>query len=333
MKITPFYDISNWQTAQEALAAALGQKMPNTVHADYFCGAWMVHDAAGRPLATCVLLDNPHLSFQGGAAACFGHFMAKNEPEAVHLLLQTARQKAQQLGKSWLIGPMNGSTWDDYRWAVSNSEFSYLLDIQQPAYYPALVEHAGAEQLADYFTNLDTLLAYDTNRRAKAERLVAPLHLRYRDLDLSRYDDELSRIYAFCMSAFRDNFLFTPISEPWFKGKYLPLQAFIQAQYVLLAEDAEGQLKGLIFAVPNYADTTRRGLILKTIARHPSPRYAGLGTVLGCQIYDRWRADGGHYILHAFMEQSNNSNNLSEHFSGEPIKKYRLWAFPLATTT
>lgn len=280
-----------------------------------------------QPLACCWLYDNPDLIFDGKSAVPFGNFEAVDDPAAVQILLEVAADFAKKLGKKILLGPMNGSTWDAYRLAISNFDFQYLLDVQHPPFYPKLLEQAGLSPLRDYSTHLDETMDFDRPRTVLREQIFQKMGIAFRQINLENYEQELEALYRFCLQSFSGNFLFTPISFKNFREKYLPLHPFLDSKFILLAEDtaANGRLVGLIFAVPNLADRQRKGLIIKTLARDLAHRFAGLGSVLGMILYDRARAAGFDYLLHAFMEQSNVSRNVSAAFSGREVKRYRLF--------
>ncbi len=277
-------------------------------------------------LACCWVSDNPDLIFENEKAACFGWFEGFENEKAVEKMMAAATDFAKNLGKKYLLGPMNGSTWDNYRLAVSNPDFTYLLDLQHPQFYIKILESTGFYGIRDYATNLDTTFEFDEKRAArKFLDFSKNQKIRFRNINLEKYEDELVKIHTFCLANFRQNFLFTPIGFENFREKYLPLKNYLDPRFIILAEAENGEICGLMFAVPNLADRQKRGLVIKTIARKLENRYAGLGLVLGKILYERARDDGFDYILHAFMEQSNVSNNVSATFSGREVKRYRLF--------
>jgi GNAT superfamily N-acetyltransferase len=280
--------------------------------------------------AVCVVYFNPDLRLDGLVVACFGHFEAQNDPEAVALLMQEASTCAAARGCATLIGPMDGSTWDTYRLATDRHDQHYLMDLRHPAWYPDLLTSAGLVPLRDYATNLDSTLRYDLARAHSIIQRLTDRGIRIRPIDLPNWEAELKALHAFCMVSFRDNYLFTPITAERFAAKYQAARPIVHPRYVLMADDdVSGQLCGFVFAVPNLSDTSgQRGLVLKTIARDPAWKYAGLGTMLGHTLYQNAIEDGFDYILHAFMESSNVSNQVSESFSGVPMKHYRLYQIP-----
>ncbi|NGM90377.1 hypothetical protein G5B35_24060 [Parapusillimonas sp. SGNA-6] len=91
-----------------------------------------------------------------------------------------------------------------------------------------------------------------------------------------------------------------------------------------MAED-EGEVVGVFFCVQDFLDEVQKTLIIKTIARHPSARYRGLGHVMAAQIYASAREMGFTQIIHAFLKSDGTSTPISQHFFAEPFKTYSLY--------
>jgi hypothetical protein len=298
------------------------------INPNFYIAGIVITDILGEPVAICTLYDNLDLQYGGEKAVCFGNFESINDADTVQKMMYEALQWTKNQGKTQLIGPMNGSTWDNYRLAIDNFSYKYVLDLEHPPYYAELLEAVeNCQLLSNYHTKIDRILKYDVDKCGRAETYLKTQNLTYRNLNLENYEAELSNIYRFCMISFQENLLFTPLLEADFKAKYLPLKPFLQEKYILLAESHKGEIKGLMFAIPDFINPMEKGIVLKTLARSPENQYVGLGTYLGKLLYDQMILDGFQYAIHAFMEQSNVSNNLSSSFSGEILKKYRLYLF------
>jgi hypothetical protein len=92
-----------------------------------------------------------------------------------------------------------------------------------------------------------------------------------------------------------------------------------------LAEDSEGNLLGYFFCIQDFYNQKEKSLILKTIARHPDKKWAGLGHVIGNQIYRKAVEQGFQTVIHAFMFDEGYSTTISKNFSGERFKNYHLY--------
>src|SRR3546814_4262636 len=66
-------------------------------------------------LATAVLYINPHIQYKNTRVGVVGAYRAVEDKEAVACLFRAIEKLARAAGLDFLIGPMNGSTWEDYR--------------------------------------------------------------------------------------------------------------------------------------------------------------------------------------------------------------------------
>ena len=99
----------------------------------------------------------------------------------------------------------------------------------------------------------------------------------------------------------------------------------IDEHFVKIAEDGSGKIIALFFAIPDIYNTVTPTLIVKTIVRNPSRKYAGIIHLLGNLIVKEARKKGYLQMIHAFMHASNTSNKVSRKFSGEVFRSYVLF--------
>lgn len=276
-------------------------------------------------IGRCCLYNNPELSYQNHRTACVGNFEFINNTNAAHYFLNYVASYAKKLGFDYLIGPMNGSTWDTYRISENYNTPNFFLEPYYPDYYTDLLEQIGFEKIARYVSNSDKEKELHKERIEKIEQRFIEQGITFRNIDLNNYDLELDKLYDFCMESFKSNFLFTPIDKVNYIGKYKKVKPFIKPDYVIIAEDKNKKMVGLIFCLENYNDKNEKGIIIKTLAKNPSLRYGGMGNVLTTKFKHRALKDGYQYIIHAFMIESNASKSLSTYFSGEMMREYFLY--------
>jgi len=305
-------------------AAVRGLKSPEGINHSLLRSAYVLLQD-GSPVARCCLYHNPALHYRGLKACCLGNFECINDSNAAHELLREVTAEAKADGAEYIIGPMNGSTWDTYRLGTTPGQDNFFLEPYYPDYYPGLFAAAGFEPIARYFSNRDEGKDPHDGRIRELEKRFVEQGMSFRNIDLENYEAELEKLYGFCMEAFRNNFLFTPLPKEDFIGKYLKLKPYIDPRYVILAEDAEQSLRGFIFCLENFHDTKQKGMIIKTIAKHPSVRYGGIGNILASRFKQRAVENGYQYMIHAFMIESNASKSLSQHFAGRIWKEYELY--------
>jgi GNAT superfamily N-acetyltransferase len=145
------------------------------------------------------------------------------------------------------------------------------------------------------------------------------------------FDRELSHIYPLVMTAFARNPLFTAISYPEFAAQYTPVRPLLSPDLVVLAE-REGELVGLLFALPDFAQAQRGEridtVILKTLAVLPGLAGIGLGSLLTARVHSQAYHLGYRWAIHALMHVANRSRRISAH-TALPFRGYTLFARPL----
>ncbi|MGK7924104.1 MAG: GNAT family N-acetyltransferase, partial [Spirulina sp.] len=140
-------------------------------------------------------------------------------------------------------------------------------------------------------------------------------------------EEELAKIYQIAIAAFRQNFLYQPISKSEFIDLYRPILPYIQPELILIAEN-QNQAIGFLFALPDALEAQRGGaietVILKTVAVLPQRKYAGLGSILVEKCHAIASQLGYKKVIHALMNQANSSSNISRSYA-HPIRQYSLF--------
>ncbi|MEX1117485.1 MAG: hypothetical protein WEB60_01700 [Terrimicrobiaceae bacterium] len=267
----------------------------------------------------------------GERLGIIGHFQASS-PDAAMFLLEGAKQRLREKSCTLAVGPMDGNTWRRYRVLTGRGgEPPFFMEPDNPDWWAAAFTDTGFRPLATYSSSLVTDL---TRQDPRAERAMTRLQSRgvsIRNVDLSRFEEDLQKIYAVSVVSFPRNFLYTKISEEAFLQQYLPFREKIRAELVFLAEEA-GRPVGYIFATPDYAEAVRgraiRTVIGKTLAILPGRQYGGLGVVLTNLLHRKAAELGYSRLIHALQHEENQVQNMSDFF-GEKMRRYVLFASAL----
>lgn len=268
--------------------------------------------------ATACVIKNPDLFFKNEKAVCIAFYECVEDIRIAEKLLHSAVDYCKEQGYKYLICPMNGSTWNAYRFAVEPITDSYISEPFHKSYYANQFENFGFEILAEYITQIDTTLHLPDAPKILNKEIT------FRTLDKNNYETEMKTIFAFCKDIFYNNFLYTEISENAFLEKYMALKNIINPNFVIIAED-KGEVVGLILALHDHYCQHSKRIIVKTLARKRGERYAGVAHELSRRITMLALQLNYQSILHAFMHQANASTNISRLFSGEPFRKYKLY--------
>lgn len=262
----------------------------------------------------------------GGKAVLFGNYHCDIKHLKIgELVLQNAIQWAKNQGFSSIIGPMNGSTWDSYRFKVSGRR-NFLGDLRLNSKYAQQWEAQGFEVFSKY---LSTQLSYseqESERYFQRKLQLEKAGVVFRCIDMSRWEDELRRIYLLSLQSFKHNFLYSDITWEAFLNQYQPLKSSLDPKWILLAENGLNQeLIGFLFAYPDlHSRSEQPTLIVKTVARQESYRWSGLGLVMTLIIQQQANELGINHFIHAFMHEDAVSANCSDSMNAEVIAEYVL---------
>jgi len=299
-------------------------RQPEQVNTEYFQSAFFLTNN-GKFVARAILYHNPGISLEGAESLLVGNFESVNDKGYAAQLLARIESEAQKRGAAWLIGPMDGSTWDSYRFTVKAIQ-PFFLEPVHPLYYHELFADYGFKKIRPYISCRVDVTDTPDDAHERIGKFLEEKEISLRPIDLDHYEQELDRIHAFTLEAFATNFLFSPINREAFKQKYRKVKAMMHPTFTLLAQDSGHRLVGCIFCVDDLQNEKEKTLIIKSIARHPDPRWKGLGRLLTSYIHQKAQAAGYRAVIHAFMDGEGYSRPISATFAEEVINEYALYA-------
>lgn len=277
--------------------------------------------------AICSLWTEHVPTVPGHKTAVLGHFYAQAPMAGRQLLDHACAQLAAQ-GYDYVVGPMDGNSWHNYRLVTeAGRRPPFWLEYYTPCDWPAIFCAAGFTPIATYCSAQTATAGYTDPSADKFARKVGALGLTLRPFDPTQAQTELTALYSLSCQSFAHNFLYTPITLAAFLALYLPLTPYIVPELFLVAEQA-GQLIGYVLALPDYLQQARGEtidtIIIKTLARHPARQYAGLGSYLAREVHHRAAALGYQTAIHALMHEENVSRTISAK-SAQTIRRYALY--------
>lgn len=292
-----------------------------------WCETLLVVLDEGVPVARAGVFFNPLLNYEGHRTLQVGCYACVDRQQVATFLFDYLIRYAGSRGFSRIVGPMNGSTWHSYRF-VSADTIPSPLFFGEPCFHSYYVRQwieYGFSEIGSYYSagtdqlsvTLPELPGFCKNLEAEGVSI--------RSIDLENYSDELENIFPFLLDAFQNNFLYSPLSKEAFLDLYVPAKAFLKSEFVLIAEDRNKAVVGIYFCVDDVYDSTRKSLIIKTIARNSAPGFRGLGQVMSKIIYERALASGYSRIIHGFMIENGSVTNTTRRFLGKPFRKYGLY--------
>lgn len=313
--------------AQIYPAHELPLKMAEGIEAKY-CKICFILMKEGIPQGRAMLYHNPGIRHHGMHTLLIGHYECVQDPMAATCLLEHIINYAKQQNAGWLIGPMNGSTWNNYRFCTGPQSSRFFQEPLHPVYYPEQWMSSGFKIMAEYYSGFTHQLKVNLEQVDKRQGEFEQ-QLTIRSIDLDHYKDELEQIHPFLLDAFASNFLYSGITQKDFMEKYLPLKKYLDRDFVLIAEDKTKNIVGLYLCIDDFYDNEKQTLIIKTVARKQGADFQGLGQVMSKMIYETAMRKGYTRIIHAFMLNNGTSVKSSQQFSAIPFKHYHLYGLRL----
>ena len=218
----------------------------------------------GKAVGRIGAIENrAHNEFHNDRVGFFGFFESVDDPEVARALFEAAERWLRARGLTSVRGPMNPSTNHDCGLLVDGfDEHPQFLTPWNPPYYETLLRQSG-------FTPMKDLLGYwlpyaDPSHRppeklaALAQRAAAKANLTFRDLQPSRFWEEVERCWEVYNAAWESNWGFVPMSRAEFLHMAKELKPLLIPQFAFLAE-VKGEPAGFMLCVPDY------NLVLKQI--------------------------------------------------------------------
>ena len=283
----------------------------------------------GIPAGRVAIYLNPHLSIEGMIAGGIGNYECVEDLEASRLLLDRALEALAEREVSYVIGPFNGSTWDDFCFLTGHAHPNFFLEPFNPIYYNEQFQAYGFQTISTRVSRIDRDLSGRHRSVEEKEERLRQAGVQFRTIRLDQYESELASLHLLLLKCFQDHHLFSPISWEGFREKYLPLKAWIDPDLVLIAEDREGKMAGMFFCIQDFLNLDEQSLVAKTVARAPGEEWQGLGDVMLSHMYERARKKGFQTMVHAFMNPQF-SSRVSIEYAGEVYKTYALYGMKVA---
>ena len=253
-----------------------------------------------------------------------GSYHAINDVKVSNKLLSAIIEEAKSKGAKKLIGPMNGSSWESYRFTEKSGELPFLMEPIQPNFYNHQWQKFGFQKTESYFSSVTDVFDFDEKVEKNLDLKFETMGVSIETFDLSKIEATLKELAVFNNKAFAKNDFFSPISESFFVQKYKQLITQLDPELIFLAK-RRGQIVGLLFTYPDFNDLAGKTLIAKTLARTPQKELQALCLWVYGKMLPIAKAKGFTKIIHALMKSDNYSLQRSRQVGGKVFRKYWLY--------
>jgi hypothetical protein len=233
----------------ERLAALTPATNPFFQHADV--QLWLAVRGGRDVGRISASIDHLATEVGTGKTGNFGMIAAEDDPAIFTLLFRTAEDWLKAKGCTRALGPFNLSINEEVGLLVDGYDTKPMVMMgHDPRYTPARVEAQGYVKAKDVY-------AYVCDPRAALPPVVVrrvkrglPEGVILRQLDMSRYDEEVKALTAILNDAWSQNWGFVPTTEAETAQLGKALKDVLDPRLVLFAE-IDGEVAAFIVLLPN----------------------------------------------------------------------------------
>lgn len=217
----------------------------------------------GRVVGRIAAIENrAHNRFHNDRVGFWGFLECIDDQEVVDRLFAAAGAWLAARSLNVMRGPVMPSTNYDCGLLIDGFDIEpTFMTPWNPPSYGTMVERAGHAKVKDlvaYFIPMaDETFDLPASFTAFAERAKAKSGLSFRDLDLSRWNDEIELCWDVYNAAWEDNWGFVPMTKDEFVVMAKDLKPLLISQFAFMAE-VNGQPAGFMLIVPDFNQVLKR---------------------------------------------------------------------------
>ena len=149
------------------------------------CYTLLIED---KPVGRFALYENPDMRYLNETAISIGSYECVEDTDVSEVLLEHAKTLSRNKGYKWLIGPMEGSTWNSYRFSDDNDQPNFFMEPYHHAFYNEHFLNEDFGEIAHYYTNLVEALDFDIDKIIETEKHFKLQGASFRKLDMSDFN-------------------------------------------------------------------------------------------------------------------------------------------------
>ena len=296
----------------------LKMKGKTVLETDFLEGV-LTCESEGHVIGRLAIYINPAHQIDDQQIGAIGFFECEDSKETCRMLIEEAMAYFKTKSINKVIGPLNGSTWNSYRFRDVTNNPHFFSETVHKSYYPALFKQAGFTEYANYISNISEL-------PDQGFEYTLPLNYSLRKINLDDYENELKKVFPFFDQSFQNSLFYNPITEDEFVIKYLNYKPYLKDYLIWFLEENE-EVIAVMFGLHNHFDPTNQSAIIKTLARNPDSKYKGIGDLLMKYFYNQLLGNGYKKVIHAFMRYDNiGALKTSDKYLGDAYASYKLFA-------
>ncbi len=320
---------AQFRTYLEEIKARLypEQVLPYTLSSDgdneYIINQLVLFERA-EPVAGLCLYANPGVHHGQLKTLQVGNYECIESDRIAKKLFETVFDYGRQNGYAYILGPMNGSTWYNYRFKSTFDNPNFFLEAYHQPYYLKQFADSGFDVVSRYISAVDYQMDFHAGSLQQIENKLIEQGVVFRLLNIDNLENELKQVHKLSISAFTNNAYYTPLSWESFWEKNKKLASRLDPQLFLVAEK-NGEIIAYLFAIEDYFNTSIKQVVVKTLAVKAGREYQGTGFILLNKLIAHLRENKYRSIVHAYMFEDNTVIRMSGKYSHELYSRYSLF--------
>ncbi len=200
--------------------------------------------------------DRAYAKYHEVETGFYGFFESINDKKVAHALFTAAAEWCKAKNCVEMFGPMNFTMSHQVGLLVDNfSRPPFIEETYNPQYYIELHTTFGWGKAKDWLAWwIDIENGMESESRKRIMRIVDRVRKRegltVREIDLSKPEEEIKKLYALYMACWQKNWSFVPVSEKEFTWLAQDLQKIAVKEMIIFTE-VEGKTVGFCATLPN----------------------------------------------------------------------------------
>lgn len=278
------------------------------------------------------------IHFEGESHGILGWYECGNDRALSQDLLETALNKLKSWGCQKVIGPMNGSSWNTYRFNKTSDKPLMPGDPYQPLYYIQQWEQVGFKEKTVYQSDKAPVDLFEPMTLEEGKELAQQFNLTVDYYPITNSPEFLQQMHQFYHACFAGNPLFQSIDQESFNELSHKFARILYQECSLLVCNREGDPVSVLLSYKDiYHQLYESGqitdpihqqkrLFIKTIATHPDWQGKQIGTLLVNLTQNLAKNSGIKEIYHMLMFKENlSATKGKEKFVTEKVREYALY--------
>ncbi len=281
-------------------------------------------DGARIGKANCYFQDTPMVN--NARIGTIGNLELSNLENSIELINRCI-QILKEKGITKIVGPMNRTTWGEYRAVKYNSgEPKFLLENVASERFNEVFIESGFKEMYTYTSTKGRIEdAYIPSILSDIEETINSNGITLRKFNKDEWKQDLKKIFSVALYGFSNNPLYTDVPEEVFLEQYSKYIQMCDTDFVYIAEKDDKAI-GFLFSMPDFNEGQNpKTLILKTIAVLPEYENLSLGSLMLEKVRKTAVDKGFKEWIFAFMYKNNTSQRMAKRNHTQVIREYVLY--------